>query len=114
MSVQEEDWPWWLLVFCNWFPQLGRPGGQGIGQRFCPSRLSDLAQKPFCVPITEGVLPPAQECQPCPSVGAEVPGALQPDGPQQEQRKQQPTTARSSAVSQAGGRPRLAHRHRTL
>jgi hypothetical protein len=114
MAIQEEDWHRRFAVLCGWFPQARRPGCQRIRQPFSAARLGYLAQKPFCVSITEGARSPSEECQPCPGVATQVPGALESHGPKEEQREQEPTTARAGTVRQAGGRQRLTHRYRTL
>lgn len=114
VPIQEEDGHRWFAVLCGWFPQACRPGCQRIGQRFSTARLRHLRKKPFHVPIAEGAFPPGEERQPRAGIPTGIPRAPQPDSPQEEQREQQPTTARLGTVCQARGRPRLTYWHRLL
>jgi len=75
-------------------PQGGRPRGQGVGERPGGARTGEGGQEPLDVAIAIGVVPAREQREGVAGIAAQVPGAAQADGVQEEEGQQQRPCAR--------------------
>src|SRR5258706_7848832 len=93
-----------IVALDFWMPEIGCPPRQGIREAFCTTHRSELRQESFGVTVAVGPLAPGKPCQTPSSVTAQIPGAMQPNRPQKQQRQQESSSNYRSTTCQWGAR----------
>lgn len=72
-----------------WEPEMSRPGSKRIGQGFSLMRLGHQAEQSLRVEIAVGPFATTKHCERIASVAAQIPGPMEPNGPEKQQGEHQ-------------------------